>query len=105
MLFNLEYELLELSKEDILQSFVHTCATVEHAGVKGELSRLLCYLMLISIKYPKLSLIENLTKFNAFDIIVNQLKSEHAIMINEALLSLNICANFSYGKFSSCILT
>jgi hypothetical protein len=83
-----------------LESIVHTAATIDHAGVKGESSRLLCYLVLVSIKYPKLSLIENLTKLNAFDIVVGQLKSEHAIMVNEALLSLNICANFSYSELS-----
>ena len=94
-----------MCKEEILQNFIQTRSSSDHAGVKGELSRLICYLLFLSIKYPKLSLIENLTKLNAFDIIIDQLKSEHSIMVNEALLSLNICVNFSYRNFINIIFS
>ncbi len=88
-----------MCKEDNLNNYIQTRLKNDHAGVKGELSRLICYLLFLSIKYPKLNLIENLTKLNAFDIIIDQLKSEHSIMVNEALLSLNICVNFSYRNY------
>jgi hypothetical protein len=33
---------------------------------------------------------------SVYTVMISQLKSEHIIMINEGLLSLNLCVNFAY---------
>lgn len=68
----------------------------EHAGVTGESSRLVCYLP-IAAKSEK-----NIAKFSKFkfiDVICTQLKSEHLIMLNEALLALNVLLTVDYSNF------
>lgn len=67
----------------------------EHPGVVGESSRLVCYLPIAakSEKYMK-----KFCEFKFIDIVCAQLKSEHLIMLNEALLALNVLTTIDYSK-------
>lgn len=93
----LENQLIDFCKEECLKNLIDLSLKTEHAGCKGESSRLICYLFLISLKYPKLNLNETLNKLNAYRTLIEQMNYQHTIMINEALLSLNICVNFNYS--------
>jgi hypothetical protein len=65
----------------------------EHPGIAGESSRLACYLPLAA-KSEK-----NLLKFcarNMIPVISLQLKCSHFIMVNEALLAINVMITINY---------
>ncbi len=65
----------------------------DHPGVAGESSRLVCYLPLAA-KSEK-----NILKFLNFQmlsVICDQVNNEHFIMINEALLALNVLITVNY---------
>jgi hypothetical protein len=67
----------------------------DHPGIAGESSRLACYLPLAA-KSEK-----NILKFCSFSmtgVISLQLKSEHLIMVNEALLAINVLITIGYRK-------
>lgn len=71
--------------------------TSEHPGLIGESTRLVCYLP-IAGKSEK-----NITKLGQYkfiEVIAKQLKCEHFIMVNEALLALNVLITINYGVFS-----
>jgi hypothetical protein len=69
-----------------------------HKGVWGETSRLVCYLPIAAKSEAN---IRKLAQFNDNFIktICEQLKSDHFIMINEALLALNVLIAIDYSKF------
>ena len=69
----------------------------EHAGIMGETSRLLCY-MPIAAKTEKR--IKEFCTFKIISIIVGQLKSEYLIMLNEALLALNVLVTIDYSNLN-----
>ncbi len=68
----------------------------DHPGIAGESSRLACYLPLAAKSET------NILKFCSFSmagVISLQLKSEHLIMVNEALLAVNVLVTIGYRKF------
>ena len=69
--------------------------TFDHPIIAGESSRLVCYLP-IAAKNEKR--VEKMLKFKLVDIICNQLKSDHFIMVNEAVLALNLLVTVNYSK-------
>lgn len=66
----------------------------EHPGVGGESSRLCCFLPIAAKSEKNL---EQYSKFNFIDIICSQMLSNHSIMINEAILALNVLATIAYS--------
>jgi len=68
-----------------------------HKIVAGEISRLICYLPIAAKSERNVSRLAGLKVFTR--VVVGQLKSEHPIMLNEALLALNVLVNLSYGEF------
>jgi hypothetical protein len=67
----------------------------EHAGIMGETSRLICYMPVAAKTEIR---IKNFCKFQLIKMITTQLKSEHLIMLNEALLALNVLVAIDYSK-------
>lgn len=65
----------------------------DHPTLMGESSRLSCYLPIAAKSETN---IEKFCQFKFIPIVCNQLGSEHAIMINEALLALNVLVTINY---------
>lgn len=65
----------------------------DHPTLTGESSRLSCYLPIAAKSEVN---IEKFCKFKFIPIICNQLGSEHPIMLNEALLALNVLVTINY---------
>ncbi|CAF0705142.1 unnamed protein product [Brachionus calyciflorus] len=65
----------------------------EHAGVAGESSRLCCYLPIAAKSERN---IEKYCQFKFINIVCQQLKSEHLIMLNEASLAVNVLIAINY---------
>lgn len=89
--------------DETLRRFEHIHATVEHhAGVRNELSRLLCLMPLASAsRAENKHLFDRLGQHKTIvDIICNQLSSEHFIMLNEALIAINILVTVDYSKLN-----
>ena len=83
-------------EEKVLEALEKIPTSCDHAGIIGESSRLICYLP-IAAKSEK-----NLAKLAAFkfiNIICDQLDCPHLIMINEALLALNVIVTVDYSNF------
>ena len=68
----------------------------EHMGVTGETSRLICYMPIAAKTEQR---IKEFCRFKMIGTIANQLKSEYLIMLNEALLALNVLVTIDYSKF------
>jgi hypothetical protein len=77
---------------EILQLLAETPS--QHMGVNGEASRLICY-MPIAAKTEKR--VKDFCRFKLISMITNQLKSEYLIMLNEALLALNVLVTIDYS--------
>lgn len=71
----------------------------QHVGVKNELSRLVCQLPLAAATKTEFKpLFDRLAGYSKLvELVVNQLASEHLIMINEALLALNVIVTVDYS--------
>lgn len=65
----------------------------DHVIIAGESSRLVCYLP-IAAKNEKR--IKSLLKYEFIEVVCAQLKSEHFIMVNEAVLALNVLLTVDY---------
>lgn len=68
--------------------------SMDHHTVIGESSRLVCYLPIAAKSEKNIS---KMAKVKLAAVIVKQLKTEHLIMLNEALLALNVLVTISYG--------
>lgn len=79
-----------------------TSLSVEHhAGVRNELSRLVCLLPLAGASRAEHKrLFDRLAQFKIVQIICGQLSSEHFIMLNEALIAVNVLVAVDYRKIS-----
>jgi hypothetical protein len=66
-----------------------------HAGIMGEASRLISYMPIAAKNEMR---IKSFCKFELIKSITNQLKSDHLIMLNEALLALNVLVAIDYSK-------
>ena len=69
--------------------------TQEHPGLAGESSRLCCYLPIAAKSEKNL---EKYCKFKFISVVCNQIASEHFIMLNEALLAINVLITINYSK-------
>lgn len=78
---------------DILEKLVENPS--QHAGIMGEASRLICYMPIAAKNEMR---IKSFCKFELIKSITNQLKSDHLIMLNEALLALNVLVAIDYSK-------
>lgn len=72
-----------------------TGGTCDHPTLVGESTRLICYLPIAARTENN---IKKLSKFKFIEVIVNQLKGEHFIMVNEALLALNVLFTINFGN-------
>ncbi len=79
---------------DVLNEIINLSLNCDiHAGCKGEASRLICHMVLVSIKFRHFfeflnTNIQNLKLI--FQITLKQIDTEHIILINESLLALNV---------------
>ncbi|RNA18157.1 rap1 GTPase-GDP dissociation stimulator 1 isoform X1 [Brachionus plicatilis] len=69
----------------------------EHPGVTGESSRLCCYLPMAAKNEQNM---DKYCKFSFINIVCKQLLSNHLIMINEAVLALNVLTTIAYRACS-----
>jgi hypothetical protein len=92
-----ESDLNGLFESRLIEEITRVASKEDHAGAKGESSRLLCYLILTCLKYKKFEVIHQYLKFDSFQMVVEQLGCEHIVMVNEALLSLSVCTTVAYG--------
>jgi hypothetical protein len=73
----------------------------QHAGVRGELTRLVCQLPIVGAATKPVGnkrLYERLANFKLLiEPICAQLGSEHLIMLNESLLALNVLVTVDYS--------
>ena len=67
----------------------------DHPIVAGESSRLACYLPIAAKSEIN---IEKFCKYKFIPVVCNQLSTEHLIMLNEALLALNVLTSINYSK-------
>ena len=72
-----------------------TSGTCDHPTLVGESTRLICYLPIAARSENN---VKKLSKFKFIEVIVNQLKSDHFIMVNEALLALNVLFTINFGN-------
>ncbi|XP_076458299.1 rap1 GTPase-GDP dissociation stimulator 1-B-like isoform X2 [Babylonia areolata] len=80
---------------DFLNCLVDWCAVEEHAGVKGEATRLMAW----TIKNSKtLQVIRNMVRAEGMQHLVTMATSEHMVMQNEALIALNLVASTVLGE-------
>ncbi|KAL8600638.1 hypothetical protein ACOMHN_030294 [Nucella lapillus] len=80
---------------DFLNCLVDWCTVDEHAGVKGEATRLMAW----TIKNSKASqVMRNLVRAEGMPHLVTMATSEHTVMQNEALLALNLVASTVLGE-------
>lgn len=80
-------------------------AAEHHAGVRNELSRLVCLLPLAGASRAESKhLFDRLSKFKIVKIICGQLASEHLVMLNEALIAVNILITIDYSKNKVCLM-
>lgn len=79
----------------LIEGIVDDQRTIDHAGVIGESSRLLCYLPIVAKTEAR---IKQLCKYKFINSICKLLKNEHLIMLNEALLALNVLVTISYSN-------
>jgi hypothetical protein len=90
-----------LFEEANLERFVSIANSPnEHAGIAGESTRLVCYLP-IAAKSEKNIL--KLSKLNIINAINVNLKSDYLIMLNEALLAINVLVTIAYSKYYALI--
>ena len=68
----------------------------DHMGIMGETSRLICYMPIAAKNEAR---IKSFCRFKLIKMISLQLKSEHLIMLNEALLALNVLVAIDYCMF------
>ena len=73
----------------------------DHPGLVGESSRLVCYLPLAAKSEKNVARFCN---YKMVGVISAQLKSEHLIMINEALMALNVLVAINYSKLPKKLL-
>ncbi|XP_046412764.1 rap1 GTPase-GDP dissociation stimulator 1-B isoform X1 [Neodiprion fabricii] len=79
-------------REDLIKRTVEWCGTEDHPGVQGEANRLLAWLIKNSRDKEVASLI---ISHGAIKHLVKMLTAQHALMQNEALLSLTILTTIS----------
>jgi hypothetical protein len=79
----------------LIESIVDDQRSIDHAGVIGESSRLLSYLPIVAKTEAR---IKQLCKYKFINTICKMLKSEYLVMLNEALLALNVLVTISYSK-------
>ncbi len=79
----------------LIENIVDDQRSIDHAGVIGESSRLLCYLPIVAKTEAR---IRQLCKYKFINSICKMLNSEHLVMLNEALLALNVLVTISYSK-------
>ena len=82
---------------EVIESFERIAIeeSSEQFTIIGESTRLVCYLPIAAKSEKNLA---TLRRAKIVEIICKQLKSEHAIMFNEALLALNVLVAFDYSK-------
>ncbi|XP_048256916.1 rap1 GTPase-GDP dissociation stimulator 1-like isoform X1 [Haliotis rufescens] len=79
---------------DFLMKLVEWCGVEGHAGVTGEATRLLAWL----IKHSKSSdVMKNIIKNDGIQYLVSMATSEHVVMQNEALFSLTLICSTVLG--------
>lgn len=69
----------------------------DHLGIKGESTRIACYLPIVAKSERRL---HEFCKYNFIDIVCHQLKSDYLILVNEALLALNVIIMIAYSKLN-----
>jgi len=72
----------------------------DHLGIKGESTRIACYLPIAAKSEQRL---HEFCKYNFVDLICHQLKSDYLILVNEALLALNVIIMIGYSNFKRLI--
>lgn len=77
------------NKEDLVKRVVEWCNTEDHPGVQGEANRLIAWLVTNSRDKDVVTLI---VKHGAMEHLVKMVTAPHALMQNEALLSLTVMA-------------
>ncbi len=81
---------------ETLKMFEEICLNPrDHLGIKGESTRIACYLPIAAKSEPRLL---EFCKYNFVDLICHQLKSDYLILVNEALLALNVIIMIAYSK-------
>ena len=90
--------------QEMIESFerIATEESSEQFTIIGESTRLVCYLPIAAKSEKNLA---TLRRAKIVEIICKQLKSEHPIMFNEALLALNVLVAFDYSKYISSYFT
>lgn len=82
-------------ERDFLNCMVDWCGVEEHAGVKGEATRLMASM----IKNSKSSqVMRNIVRVDGLPHLVAMATSEHVVMQNEALVALNLVASTVLGE-------
>ncbi|XP_012258540.2 rap1 GTPase-GDP dissociation stimulator 1 isoform X1 [Athalia rosae] len=82
-------------REDLLKRTVEWCAIEDHPGVQGEANRLVAWLIKNSRDKEVGSIIIN---HGAVEHLVKMLTAQHALMQNEALLSLTILTTINLSE-------
>ena len=80
-----------------LEQVLDTKACVEHPSVAGESSRLVCYLP-VAAKSEKRMRLLGTGHVRLVHAVCSQLASEHWVMVNEALLALNVLTVVDYAS-------
>jgi len=93
-----EAQMAPVCDERVLEAVCGFARRCEHVGVRNEAVRLVAYLALAAAKFPPLGLFAKLARLGAVDVLVELVASEHVLMVNEALLALNVFANFAFGE-------
>lgn len=79
---------------EFINCLVDWCAVEEHAGVKGEATRLMAWMIKNSRSAPVMRI---LVRAEGLPHLVTMATSEHAVMQNEALVALNLIASSVLG--------
>ncbi|XP_015605942.1 rap1 GTPase-GDP dissociation stimulator 1 [Cephus cinctus] len=79
-------------REDLIKKVVEWCSTEDHPGVQGEANRLISWLIKNS---RNKNVVNSIIRHNAVKHLVKMLTAQHALMQNEAILSLTIMITVS----------
>lgn len=79
-------------RDGLIKKVVEWCSTEDHPGVQGEANRLIAWLIKNS---RDKEVIESVIKHGAVKYLVKMLTAQHALMQNEAVISLTILATVS----------
>ncbi|XP_043274089.1 rap1 GTPase-GDP dissociation stimulator 1-B [Venturia canescens] len=79
-------------RDDLVKKAVAWCATEDDAGVQGEANRLIAWLVIHS---RDKEVVAKIIKYGGVEHLVKMITAQHALMQNEALMSLSILSAIS----------